>query len=94
MFNGFELYSRWVPLHLDLLQNIKEHQTPPKGRKAAQLTRSYCTETCSKFLQRYLKSQTFSLNKYFAFLNALIDVEGSLFKKRPFISFFFNQCFR
>ena len=36
MFNGFELYSRWVPLHLDLLQNVKEHQTPPKGRKAAQ----------------------------------------------------------
>ena len=26
--SGFELYSRWVPLHLDLLQNIKEHQTP------------------------------------------------------------------
>ena len=41
----------------------------------------------------YLNSQTFSLTKDYAFLNALIDVEGSLFKKRPFISFFFNQCF-
>ena len=50
---------------------------------------SCCTETCSKFLQRYLKLQTFSLTEDFVFLNALIDVEGSLFKKRPFISFIF-----
>ena len=41
----------------------------------------------------YLNLQTFSLTKDYAFLNALIDVEGSLFKKRPFISFFLISAF-